>query len=159
METIVIKFTNFRLHLCSKLAPCGHYILVYDTCSTHWIFLSLAEGQMWHLSGFTGRITSGFPLSGTGFCRMETIKIRSSLVIFSHAKQRFISTITRSKPRSNKKEKRFMFVLMFLRILYNICVHLGDIKHKHKRQPWASDVFGEFLNNWNIYDTKYRHQI
>jgi hypothetical protein len=109
METNVIKFTNFHLHLSFKLAPYGHYILVYDTCSTHWIFVSLAEGQMWHLSGFTGRITSSLLLPGTGFCRMGPIEISSSLVIFSHANQRFISTITRSKPRSNKKEKRSAF--------------------------------------------------
>lgn len=102
METIVIKFTNFRLHLSFKLAPYGHYTLVYDTCSTYWIFLSLAEGQMWHLSGFTGRITSGFPLSGSVFCRMEPIKIRSSLVNLSLAKQRYISSFLRSEQISNK---------------------------------------------------------
>ena len=44
---------------------------------------------------FIGRIISGFPLSGTGFCRMEPIKIRSSLIMFLHAKQRFISSVAR----------------------------------------------------------------
>ena len=61
METSVIKFTNSHLHLSYKLAPFDHYIPVYDTCSKHWIFLYLSEGQMWHLSSFKVGLLQAFP--------------------------------------------------------------------------------------------------
>ena len=76
----------------------------------------------------SSRICSGFPYSGTGFWRMEPIKIRISLVILSLEKQRFISSFLRSEQRSNKNERPSIF-LMFLRIVCNACVHSGNIQH------------------------------